>query len=116
MTARPTDRILAVVSEVVGVGRALAVRGGRVALPIVARALGAVTSRVEPPEAPLPAPEVEIDDEVGSAAAAPAVPTPGAVARNIAPHPPPPRKKGAARPSAPGARLPVRRTPPGPGA
>lgn len=116
MAARPTDRIVSVAAQVLDLGRAAGIKVARAAQPLAARAVGAVRTRVEPPvttrsPAPTSAPTRPADVSAGG-------PTPRTVAKNIAPHPPAPQPSPAAgtarrKPSAPGAKLPVRKGSPG---
>ncbi|WP_341928122.1 hypothetical protein [Nocardioides psychrotolerans] len=131
MAARPTDRIVSAATGVLALGRTTvtkaAIKAARAAQPLVARVVGAVRTRVEPPLSPVstltpdasaptahpadPPVETTADASAGG-------PTPRTVAKNIPPHPPAPQPSpgaGTARrkTSAPGAKLPVRKGSPG---
>ncbi|WP_309650546.1 hypothetical protein [Nocardioides sp.] len=138
MAARPTDRIVSVAAEVLSLGRTAGIKAARAAQPFVARAVGAVRTRVEPPVSPpptlsrdAPAPTAPPANTTADTTAettpdtTAAVPTPRTVAKNISPHPPAAQPapgtgtdSGASaarkRTSAPGAKLPVRKPSPGP--
>lgn len=115
MAANALDRIKSAASGAVVLGTAVAARSARTAGPLVGKAIGAIKSRVgdsstpptgtdpvtvtPPPAAPGPRASVK---------PSPGTPTPAAVAKNIPPHPPAPKRKPAKK-AVPGAKLPPRR-------
>ncbi|GEP38345.1 hypothetical protein NPS01_20080 [Nocardioides psychrotolerans] len=116
MAARPTDRIVIVATGALALGRSLGIKAARAAQPLLARAVGAVRTRVEPPASPVapvaPDPAASTAPPAAAPATAPAsAPTPRTVAKNIAPHPPAPPSGASKKKPTPGAKLPVRKPP-----
>lgn len=117
VATRPTDRIVSVATGALALGRSLGTKAARAAQPLLARAVGAVRTRVEPPASSVATVEQDLAPSTAHPAAAPAAPpaapTPRMVAKNIAPHPPaPPTGTAKKKKTAPGAKLPVRKPPP----
>lgn len=86
--------------------------GVRIASPVVGAATSRVRDRLRGPGAvPAPAPAAPATRQPAPATGTSrrTAPNPASVARNIAPHPPAPKPKPAARRSTPSGKLPPRR-------
>lgn len=115
MAANALDRIKSAASGAVVIGTAVAARAARTAGPLVGRVIGAVKSvksRVgDSPRQPAGTDPVTVTPppaEPGPGTTikpSPATPSPAAVAKNIPPHPPAPKKKPVKK-AVPGAKLP----------